>query len=365
MSGLLQNRSHIRQFARLLFIDNFYEHPISLNSLPQVTFFQRKPRAFGNYSVEILFDQLRESLADRIDASICISRYPSSGLFRRLFNCVEAWWRQGRVNHVTGDVNYLGLLMRKQSCIQTVLDCVHLENATGVKYRLLKLLWLELPEKHCRYITAISESTKQQILKHLACDPDKIKVIHVALPGGFERHDKSFNTILPRVLQIGTAPNKNVPRLIEALTGLPIHLDLVGGFNATYDQQLKQAGLSFTYRCNLNAGEMLEAYKSADIVSLVSTYEGFGMPIIEGQAIGRAVIAGNVASMPEVAGNGAGLVDPYDVQAIRQGILRIINDSAYRETLIVNGFENVKRFTPEIIANQYLQLYMDVAGTRN
>ncbi len=83
---------------------------------------------------------------------------------------------------------------------------------------------------------------------------------------------------------------------------------------------------------------MLEAYHRADIVSLVSTYEGFGMPIIEGQAIGRAVIAGNVASMPEIAGDGACLVDPYDVPAIRTGILRIINDPEYRESLIARGF---------------------------
>ncbi len=146
-----------------------------------------------------------------------------------MFNVVEAWWRQGSVNHVTGDVNYLGILMRKQSCIQTVLDCVHLENARGFKYRLLKLLWLDLPEKHCRFITAISECTKQQILKHLPCDPDKIRVIYVALPDGFQPHSKRFHEEQPRVLQLGTAPNKNVPRLIEALTGLPIHLDLIVG----------------------------------------------------------------------------------------------------------------------------------------
>ncbi len=155
----------------------------------------------------------------------------SSGLFYRLYNVFEAWARQGPVNHITGDVNYLGVLMRKQSCIQTVLDCVHLENASGLKYWLLNLLWLWLPEKRCRYITAISGYTKQQILKHVRCNPDKIKVIHVALPRGFQRHDKPFDSTRPRVLQLGTAPNKNVPKLISALAGLPVHLDLIGGHN--------------------------------------------------------------------------------------------------------------------------------------
>lgn len=334
-------------------------HPI------QVAYFQRKPRAAGNYSVEILFDQLRDSLAERIEPSIYVSRYVSSGLFYRFYNVLEAWARQGQVNHITGDVNYLGILMRKRSCIQTVLDCVHLENATGLKYWLLNWLWLRLPEKRCRYITAISEYTKQQILKHVQCDPKKIKVIHVALPHGFQRHDKPFNTTQPRILQLGTAPNKNVPKLIEALSGLSVHLDLIGGHNELYEQQLRESGLSYTYRTNLSEAEIREAYHAADIVSLVSTYEGFGLPIVEGQAVGRSVIAGNVASMPEVAGDGACLVDPHEVAAIRNGISRIINEPEYRNSLIERGFENVKRFDPQTIANQYMDLYLDVAGVKN
>ena len=328
----------------------------------RVAYFQRKPRAFGNFSVEILFEQLRNSLAGQIEASVHVSKYVSSGVGYRLFNLLEAWLRQGPVNHITGDVNYLGILMRKRSCIQTVLDCVHLENSTGIKYWLLKLLWLQIPEKRCTYITAISEYTKQQILKHLRCDPAKIKVIHVALPDGFERFEKPFNHAQPRILQIGTAPNKNVPKLIEALAGLPVHLDLIGGHNERYACQLKESGISYSYRANLSDVEILDAYHSSDIVSLVSTYEGFGLPIIEGQAVGRAVIAANVASMPEVAGAGACLVDPHDAGAIRNGILRIINDAAYRDTLIERGFQNVKRFDPQTIAQQYMNLYIDVAS---
>ena len=96
---------------------------------------------------------------------------------------------------------------------------------------------------------------------------------------------------------------------------------------------------------------------SGDLLVFVSTYEGFGLPILEAQATGRPVITSNVLSMPEVAGDSACLVDPFDVSSIRKGILKVINDPAYREKLIKRGFENVKRFQPDKIAEQYADIY--------
>ena len=105
----------------------------------------------------------------------------------------------------------------------------------------------------------------------------------------------------------------------------------------------------------------MRCYEEADIVTLMSTLEGFGMPIVEAQAVGRVVVTSNVSSMPEVAGDGACLVDPLDVSAIRAGIRKVIDDDGYREDLVRRGFENVKRFDPERIAQQYLDLYRRIA----
>jgi glycosyltransferase involved in cell wall biosynthesis len=66
--------------------------------------------------------------------------------------------------------------------------------------------------------------------------------------------------------------------------------------------------------------------------------------------------------MPEVAGDAACLVDPYSSDSIRQGIIKVINDEAYRESLIQKGYVNVKNFNPETIALQYLDLYKKVAN---
>jgi glycosyltransferase involved in cell wall biosynthesis len=96
------------------------------------------------------------------------------------------------------------------------------------------------------------------------------------------------------------------------------------------------------------------------MVIFASTYEGFGLPIIEANAVGRPVVTSDIYSMPEVAGDAACLVNPFDVSNIRTGVLRVIQDESYRRKLIENGFKNVERFKPNAIAQQYLELYKEL-----
>lgn len=97
------------------------------------------------------------------------------------------------------------------------------------------------------------------------------------------------------------------------------------------------------------------------MVAFASTFEGFGMPIIEANITGRVVVTSNTSSMPEVAANAAEFVNPLDVEDIRRGFLKVINEDAYREQLIENGFTNAKRFNKQTIANQYFNLYRTIA----
>jgi glycosyltransferase involved in cell wall biosynthesis len=91
-----------------------------------------------------------------------------------------------------------------------------------------------------------------------------------------------------------------------------------------------------------------------------SVYEGFGLPIMEAQLTGRPVLTSNLSPMKEVAGKGAMLTDPYDPQSIRAGIIKIIDDDVFREQMVQDGFENVKRFDPDIVAGQYASLYEEL-----
>ncbi len=335
--------------------------PIVSEIIPEVVFFHRKPRTIGNYSVEFIFEDIRNRLKGKINSKVVTSKNESQGLWKRLLNCIEAFQQKGQVNHITGDVNYLSLFLSSKNTINTILDCVHLNSSTGLKYKILKTFWLSIPEKRSRFLTAISESTKKEILRHHACNPDKIVVIPVAISPNFKFKQKEFNKALPRILQVGTAPNKNIPNLIEALKDLPCVLNIVGKKNEMYERLLKKNGIQYIYEGGLSDAEIIERYEMADIITLISTYEGFGMPILEAQAIGRAVITANVFSMPEVAGDSAVVVDPHNINAIRAGFEKIIYDDEFRENRIANGFLNIKRFDPDVIANQYYALYKKIA----
>ena len=113
-------------------------------------------------------------------------------------------------------------------------------------------------------------------------------------------------------------------------------------------------------KSNLTKEEVVQKYIDADILVFGSLFEGFGMPIIEANAVGRAVVTGNCSAMPEVAGNAACLVNPLEVESIRSGIMRVIRDDAYRLHLIENGRINKERFEAVKIADEYFQLYKEV-----
>jgi glycosyltransferase involved in cell wall biosynthesis len=118
--------------------------------------------------------------------------------------------------------------------------------------------------------------------------------------------------------------------------------------------------LEYSNVVNISDKELIKEYKNCDLVIFASTYEGFGLPIVEAQATGRAVITSNVCSMPEVAGNAACLVDPLDPMKIRAGILKVIHNSKYRNDIVKKGLKNVSRFRAKKIAYQYASLYKEI-----
>ena len=85
------------------------------------------------------------------------------------------------------------------------------------------------------------------------------------------------------------------------------------------------------------------------------------MPILEAQAIGRPVITSNFGAMKEAAGDGALLVDPYSVEAIREAVLRITREPALREDLIAKGLRNAAKFSADAVALKYAQIYKNLA----
>jgi glycosyltransferase involved in cell wall biosynthesis len=327
----------------------------------EVVFFQRKPRIGFNFSLEYIFEDIRKRLADEIDAKICISKYYNDGYLSKFINIVSASIRQGDgVNHITGETHFLNLFMNKNRVILTIMDCGMITRKTGLAQKIVKWLYLSAPIKKAKIITSVSERTKQEIISYTGINPADIRVIPVMINPIYQPMPKLFNKEKPVVLQIGTGYNKNLLRLIEALKGITCHLTIVGKLSGEHLLSLEKNQIEFSNEYNISNERLLEKYDECDILAFVSTFEGFGMPIIEANAVERVVITSNISSMPEVALNSACLVNPYSVNAIRSGIIRLINDDAFRETLINNGKINKLRFEGDKIANMYLDLYKEI-----
>ena len=325
-----------------------------------VVFFQRKPRKYGNFSLEFIFEDVRSRLPKSVKSTVAISKYESNGIWRRIYNAIEASFRQGDVNHVTGDVNFLANFLKKEKTILTILDCVAMTNSTGFKKWFYKKFFLEMSTRRAKYVTVISEATKQEVLKYVDYPEEQIVIVPVAISERYKYAPKEINVKKPRLLHVGLAPNKNLDRLVEAIEGIPCHLNIVGKLNEGQKEKLARHNIEYSYVFNISDEEMVRQYVDCDILTFVSTYEGFGMPIVEANVVGRPVLTSNISSMPEVAGDAACLVDPYDVQSIREGLLKIINDKKYRDDIIEKGLENCKRFDAQKIMEMYYELYRKI-----
>jgi glycosyltransferase involved in cell wall biosynthesis len=324
----------------------------------KLLFAHRKPRPYGNFSIENYFQTLSPFLEKEAELEHWQAPHFSNGIVPRYLSVksletkVEKW--RPNITHVSGDVHFLMWGIPKGKRVLTIHDIGFLREAKGIKYQLLRFFWLTGPVKKAHAITCVSTATKNEILRHLP-KARRIQVIPTVVDQRFVRADKAFNAEYPTILLLGSAPNKNLKRVLKATQGLNVKLSIVAKLDAEELELLQ--GQKYEVCQSISFEELLEKYKQADIVSLCSTHEGFGMPIIEAQATGRVVITSNCSSMPDVAGKGALIVDPYSVKSIKEGILQLISNEFLRNELIAAGFENCKRFDPAVVAQQYLKVY--------
>ncbi|RYE36734.1 MAG: glycosyltransferase family 1 protein [Sphingobacteriaceae bacterium] len=313
------------------------------------------------FSIEFIFDKVSASLSNSIKIRKYILPKFSNSVFKRLYNLISILFLPGKIIHVTGDVHYAILGAWFKIRILTIHDLAFMHQNKGAKRSILKWFYIILPVKFAHQVTVISEATKTDLLNYVSVDPKKIKVIPDFISEIFQsKLDRKFNTTQPKLLQIGTAFNKNIERLAEAISNLNCELIIIGKLDQSQIITLQKFKINFTNKIDLSEGDLLSEYQNADLLSFVSTIEGFGMPILEAQACGLPVVTSNCSSMPEVAGDAAVFVNPTDIQSVRNGILQIINDTMLREEVIKKGFENVKRFSKERIVAQYNQLYQEL-----
>lgn len=220
-------------------------------------------------------------------------------------------------------------------------------------------------------IATVSEATKVDIIGQYNIDPDKIEVVGLGLNEGFE---KARQSVSPEdyFIHIGTIqPRKNIVRLLQAFenykiqSGYPTKLVFIGG-KGWKDSDI----FSFLAGMKHKEDVIFEGYISNGMISAklhkaiallcVSYFEGFGMPVIEAQASGCPVICSNVSSLPEAAGEGAMLVDPFDVSTITATMLELKEDDDLRNELIQKGFKNSEKYSWATTAEKVWQCILSV-----
>jgi glycosyltransferase involved in cell wall biosynthesis len=305
------------------------------------------------------------SLSGKVDCESYEVGYYSTGLSNRIKIISEIKRLSSDIYHITGDIHFAGLFLPRKRTVLTIHDLGTYDASGGIARFVFWLFWIYLPVKKLKYITVISEATKKHLLELVSVDPDKITVIPNLVIGNFKPVFKDFNEACPLILQVGITENKNIIRLAEALQNISCILLILGIPTEDQKAALNNYNIKFESYHNLTRDEVIGLYNKCDLVTFISTHEGFGLPIIEANAVGRAVITSNMSSMPEIAGDSAHLVDPFSVIDMRNGILKIISDSNYRESLIKKGLENAKRYNPEAIAGKYLDLYNKILINSN
>lgn len=298
-----------------------------------------------------------------IRCEVHVSRYASRGLFRRLYNILEAGSHKSTVNHITGDVHFLAFGLPRKNTILTIHDCGNLHRLKGWKRALMKWAWYIGPMRRVKIVTAISATTRAELIQLLGDIGTKVTVVPDCITPDFSASPKEWPATTPTILMVGTTPNKNLERMAQALKGLDVQVELIGTPKQGQIEAFTNAGVPLKPLGRLSDEQVVEAYRRCDLLLFASTFEGFGMPILEAQVTGRPVITGNCSSMPEVAGESACLVDPFSVESIRAGVEKVLTDSTYRNTLIKRGYQNVERFSAKTVAEQYAALYRLIAET--
>ncbi|MGF1495755.1 MAG: glycosyltransferase family 4 protein [Elainellaceae cyanobacterium] len=231
-------------------------------------------------------------------------------------------------------------------------------------------------------IATVSENSKQDILSLFDVDPDKIQVTYqpVALKPLADRSAATVGKYLKKfqlthqryILFVGAIePKKNVGRLIDAYAGIDtdIPLVIVGKRGWLWEDEIgkvlddaEQNPLSKRVRLlqYVTSEDLRYLYSGALCFAFPSLYEGFGLPPLEAMTFDCPVLTSSVSSLPEICGDAALYADPYDVNAIRDQLLRLLEDANLRQQLIEAGRRRSQFFSADNYADRLSKLYSRV-----
>ncbi len=276
-------------------------------------------------------------------------------------------------------------LIRCRSVV-TIHDCIHLmfpQYLSRFAFGYARAS-IGLAAKRATRVLTVSESSKRDILRFVDTQPEKIDVIYNAYDEAFAIDPAEEDVVRVRerfqlqdefVLYAGNVkPHKNLERLIEAFhivrkRGLDhLKLVMIGDEISKYTALRRAVHRHQLHKYVRFLGYLPEEtlavmYRLAGVFVFPSLYEGFGLPPLEAMASGTPVVTSNVSSLPEVAGDAAVLVDPYDPRAIADGIYRVLTDEQLRKDLRHKGVARAGQFSWEQSVRRIHQIYCRVGGS--
>lgn len=233
--------------------------------------------------------------------------------------------------------------------------------------------------KNSKKIIAVSATTKADICRYFNIDENKVEVIyegtrfkHKFTPNEIEsirREVYEFLQTTKFLLYIGSChPRKNLYNVLKALYYIKksyhkvYNLIIVGFFSKEEINRLKLLleEMSLTSQVKILGHVedefLLKLLCSADLLVFPTLYEGFGLPPVEAMACGCPVVVSRCGSLPEVCGDAAFYVDPYDPEDIARGILEVLTNEDLRQKLIQEGFNRIKEFNWENSIRKFIEL---------
>jgi len=268
--------------------------------------------------------------------------------------------------------------------VVTIHDCIHLRfpqylpNRLGYAYARASM-WIATHRSN-RVLT-VSEASKRDILKYFHVPERKIDVIYngiderfgeIPSPDEVLRVRERYQLNNPFVLYAGNIkPHKNLERLIEAFHLLrrnghdTVKLLIIGDEISKY-ATLRRAVHRYKLHKHVRFfgfvpdKTLAVLYRLAGVFVFPSLYEGFGLPPLEAMASGTPVITSNVSSLPEVVGDAALLIDPYEPAAIAQAMARVLTEPSLREDLRRRGLLRVKEFSWDRSVRRVHEIYQEV-----